>query len=93
MIDVRPGYVVKHITVRPGQRLLLQRHRNRDEHWIVVAGKAGVVRGVESFMLQAGGATAIPPGATHRIANPGTVDPEFIHVRLGALLAEDRAAG
>jgi mannose-6-phosphate isomerase-like protein (cupin superfamily) len=43
-------------------------------------------------MLQVGGTTAIPPGATHRIANHGTVDPEFIHVRLGALPAEGRAA-
>jgi mannose-6-phosphate isomerase-like protein (cupin superfamily) len=43
VIDVRPGYVVKHIALRSGQRLLLQRHRHRDEHWIVAAGKAEVV--------------------------------------------------
>ena len=89
VIDVGPGHVVKRITVRPGQRLSLQRHRHREEHWIVVAGTAQVVRGDESFVLEVGGTTRIPLGATHRIANPGTVDLEFIEVQLGALLAED----
>ncbi len=89
VIDVGPGHVVKRITVRPGQRLSLQRHRHREEHWIVVAGRAQVVRDHESFMLDVGGTTRIPLGATHRIANPGTVDLEFIEVQLGALLAED----
>jgi len=89
VIDVGPGHVVKRITVRPGQRLSLQRHRHREEHWIVVAGTAQVVRGDESFMLEVGGTTRIPLGAKHRIANPGTVDLEFIEVQLGALLAED----
>ncbi|HTW69294.1 MAG TPA: mannose-1-phosphate guanylyltransferase/mannose-6-phosphate isomerase, partial [Acetobacteraceae bacterium] len=31
VIDAGPGYVVKRITVRPGQRLSLQRHRHRAE--------------------------------------------------------------
>lgn len=87
--DVGPGYVVKRITVRPGQRLSLQRHRHREEHWIVVAGTGQVMRGDESFMLEAGGTIRIPVGATHRIVNPGTMDLVFIEVQRGALLAED----
>jgi mannose-6-phosphate isomerase-like protein (cupin superfamily) len=89
VIDVGQGYVVKRITVRPGQRLSLQRHRHREEHWVVVAGTAQIVRGDESFMMEAGGVTRIPLGATHRIANPGAADLIFIEVQLGALLAED----
>lgn len=89
VIDVGQSHVVKRITVRPGQRLSLQRHRHREEHWVVVAGTAEVVRGDESFMMEAGGVVRIPLGATHRIANPGAVDLIFIEVQLGALLAED----
>lgn len=89
VVDVGPGFVVKRITVRPGQRLSLQRHRHREEHWIVVAGTAQVVLGEESFVLEAGGTARIPVGATHRIANPGMVDVVFIEVQRGALLTED----
>lgn len=89
VIDAGQGYVVKRITVQPGQQLSLQRHRHREEHWVVVAGKAQIVRDDESFIMEAGGVTRIPLGATHRIANPGTADLIFIEVQLGALLAED----
>lgn len=51
VIDVGPGYVVKRITVRPEQSLSLQRHRHRDEHWLVVTGTAQIVRGGETFRL------------------------------------------
>jgi mannose-6-phosphate isomerase-like protein (cupin superfamily) len=33
------GYRVKRIIVHPGQRLSLQRHQVRSEHWAIVAGK------------------------------------------------------
>ena len=38
------GYKVKRLFVRPGQRLSLQRHRFRAEHWVVVAGSPRVGR-------------------------------------------------
>lgn len=39
---------VKEITVRPGQRLSLQRHQKREEHWFIHKGEALVVlNGVE----------------------------------------------
>ena len=89
VIDVGPSYVVKRITVRPGQRLSLQRHRHREEHWVIVGGTAEIVRDNESFMQEVGGTTRIPLGATHRIANPGTVDLVFVEVQRGTLLTED----
>jgi mannose-6-phosphate isomerase-like protein (cupin superfamily) len=89
VIDAGPGYVVKRITVHPGHRLSLQRHKHREEHWIVVAGVAEVTRGSETLRLEAGGRVHIPLGETHRIANPGTAEVVFIEVQLGALLSED----
>lgn len=35
-------FQVRRITVRPGKRLSLQRHRHRCEHWIVIKGTAEV---------------------------------------------------
>ena len=89
VIDVGPGYVVKRITVRPGQRLSLQRHRHRDEQWLIVAGTAQVVRGGETFRLDVGGTTRIAREEVHRVTNPGAVDVVFIEVQLGTLLSED----
>jgi mannose-1-phosphate guanylyltransferase/mannose-6-phosphate isomerase len=89
VIDAGAGFVVKRITVRPGQRLSLQRHQHRDEHWVVVQGAATVTRDAETFALGAGQITRIGRGQAHRVANAGTVDLVFIEVQTGVTLSED----
>ncbi len=89
IIDIGPGFVVKRITVRPGQRLSLQRHRNRDESWVVVAGIAHVTRGGKTVSFGCGETIRIARGTTHRVANQGTDDVVFIEVQTGARLSED----
>ena len=89
VIDAGAAFVVKRITVRPGQRLSLQRHQHRDEHWVVVQGVATVTRDAESFAMAAGEVTYIRRGQAHRVANPGAVDLVFIEVQTGATLSED----
>ena len=42
VIDQGDRYKVKNIMVKPGQRLSLQKHHHRTEHWIVVSGTAEV---------------------------------------------------
>ncbi|HUN43570.1 MAG TPA: phosphomannose isomerase type II C-terminal cupin domain [Acetobacteraceae bacterium] len=89
VIDSGPGFVVKRITVRPGHRLSLQRHRHREEQWIFVAGVAEVTCRSEILRVEAGATAHIALGETHRVANAGTTDVVFIEVQLGALLSED----
>jgi mannose-1-phosphate guanylyltransferase/mannose-6-phosphate isomerase len=84
-----PRYQVKHIVVRPGRSLSLQKHHYRAEHWVVVAGTAKVVRGEETFILSENQSTYIPPGAMHRLENPGKIDLEIIEVQSGTYLGED----
>ena len=83
------GFKVKHITVRPGQRLSLQSHRQRAEHWIVVRGVARVTRNGETFLVQENESTFIPKGARHRLENPGEAPLELIEVQTGDYLGED----
>ena len=83
------GFKIKHITVHPGQRLSLQAHRHRAEHWIVVRGTARVTRGSETFMVLENQSTYIPQGAKHRLENPGTGPLELIEVQTGSYLGED----
>ncbi len=82
-------YQVKRIRVSPGERLSLQMHHHRAEHWIVVRGTAEVTRGEETFMLAENESTYIPLGVTHRLANPGRLPLELIEVQVGAYLGED----
>ena len=82
-------YQVNRIRVKPGERLSLQMHHHRAEHWIVVRGTAEVTRGEETFMLGENESTYIPLGTTHRLANPGRLPLELIEVQVGAYLGED----
>jgi mannose-1-phosphate guanylyltransferase/mannose-6-phosphate isomerase len=82
-------YQVKRIKVKPNERLSLQMHHHRAEHWIVVRGTAEVTRGDETFMLAENESTYIPLGTRHRLANPGRLPLELIEVQVGAYLGED----
>lgn len=82
-------YQVKRIKVKPGERLSLQKHHHRSEHWVVVRGTAEVTRGDEVFTLTENESTYIPLGVTHRLANPGKLVLELIEVQVGAYLGED----
>jgi mannose-1-phosphate guanylyltransferase/mannose-6-phosphate isomerase len=82
-------YQVKRIKVKPGERLSLQMHHHRAEHWIVVHGTAEVTRGDEVFTLAENQSTYIPLGVKHRLSNPGKLVLELIEVQVGAYLGED----
>ncbi len=82
-------FQVKLINVTPGQRLSLQMHQQRAEHWVVVRGTATVVCEDKEFTLETDQSTYIPLGSRHRLAND-TEDPlEIIEVQSGAYLGED----
>ena len=83
------GYQVKRLRVLPGETLSLQRHRRREEHWVVVSGAPVAERDGESHSLKAGDHILIPLGAMHRIHNPGEEPAELVEVQLGDYLGED----
>lgn len=88
-IDEGDRFQVKRITVAVGQRLSLQRHHHRSEHWVVVKGTARVTRGDEVFLLSENQSTYIPIGVNHRLENVGKIPLEIIEVQSGAYLGED----
>lgn len=82
-------FQVKRIIVKPGQKLSLQMHHHRAEHWIVVKGTAEITVGEKVFMLTENQSTYIPLGERHRLVNPGRVPLELIEVQSGSYLGED----
>jgi mannose-1-phosphate guanylyltransferase/mannose-6-phosphate isomerase len=88
-IDEGERFQVKRIMVKPGEKLSLQMHHHRAEHWIVVSGTASVTCGAEITLLTENQSTYIPLGTTHRLENPGKIDLHMIEVQSGTYLGED----
>lgn len=79
----RPGYRVSEVVLDPGGRLSLQRHAARDEHWVVVEGRAAVTIDGSEHGLGPGQSVLVPRGRAHRLANPGAAPLRLIEVQLG----------
>lgn len=88
-LDSGDRFQVKRICVKPGERLSLQKHHHRAEHWVVVRGTALVTCGDKEVLLTENQSTFIPLGVVHRLENPGKVELEIIEVQSGAYLGED----
>jgi mannose-1-phosphate guanylyltransferase/mannose-6-phosphate isomerase len=82
-------FQVKRIVVNPGQKLSLQKHFHRAEHWVVVTGSALVTRNGEQILLQENESLYLPLGCVHRLENPGRIPLTVIEVQSGAYLGED----
>ncbi|MEO8715335.1 MAG: mannose-1-phosphate guanylyltransferase/mannose-6-phosphate isomerase [Acetobacteraceae bacterium] len=82
-------FQVKRIVVKPGQKLSLQKHFHRAEHWVVVTGSALVTRGERVELLQENESVYIPLGEIHRLENPGKIPLALIEVGSGPYLGED----
>ena len=88
-IEVKNSFQVKRLFVKPGEKLSLQRHKHRSEHWIIVSGIADVVRGEEEITLSYGDSIDIPVNTIHRIGNSTNKVLEVIEVQIGSYLGED----
>ncbi|MBE3724697.1 mannose-1-phosphate guanylyltransferase/mannose-6-phosphate isomerase [Vibrio parahaemolyticus] len=88
-IDYGERDQVKRITVNPGEKLSIQMHHHRSEHWIVVAGTAKVTNGEQTILVSEDQSTYIPLGTIHALENPGKIPLEMIEVQTGSYLGED----
>jgi mannose-1-phosphate guanylyltransferase/mannose-6-phosphate isomerase len=88
-VDNGERHQVKRIVVKPGQRLSLQKHYHRSEHWIVVRGAARVTINEDVKTVHENESIYIPIGSVHRLENPGKILLELIEVQTGSYLGED----
>ncbi len=88
-IDEGERFKVKRIMVQPGEKLSLQKHHHRAEHWIVVQGTAKVTLENHEVLLTENQSTYIPLGQIHRLENPGKIPLHLIEVQSGTYLGED----
>ncbi len=82
-------YKIKRIVVNPGERLSLQMHYHRSEHWVVVKGAAKVTIGDKEVNIHENESVYVPKSTRHRLENPGKVPLEIIEVQNGEYVGED----
>ena len=80
---------VKLINVKPGQKLSLQKHKYRSEHWVVVSGEAKIQIDNKVLTLSENQSTYIPLGIKHRLSNETKKDLIIIEIQSGSYVGED----
>ena len=87
----RSNYVVKKLIVNPGNRVSLQYHTHRTEHWFVVGGSGIATVNDTNIQVTSGSSIDVPCGAIHRLA--ADVNSEgplvVIEVQTGDIISED----
>ncbi len=84
-----PRWQVKLINVKPGEKLSLQMHHHRSEHWVIVNGTAKIELEEHSTILSENESIYIPLGSKHRLSNPGKINLTLIEVQSGSYVGED----
>jgi len=82
-------YKIKKIVVNPGERLSLQKHQHRSEHWVVIKGSAKVTIDGKEIIFHESESAYVPKSALHRLENPGETPLEIIEVQNGEYVEED----
>lgn len=83
------GFQTKIIHVNAGQKLSVQSHNHRSEHWVVLSGTAKVVLESKDYILSRGHSVDIPVKAIHSLQNPYEKDIEVIEIQMGDDLSEN----
>jgi mannose-1-phosphate guanylyltransferase/mannose-6-phosphate isomerase len=89
VLEESERYKIKRIVVNPGERLSLQMHYHRSEHWVVVRGAAKVTIGDKDVHIHENESAYVPKSTLHRLENPGKVPLEIIEVQNGEYVGED----
>lgn len=89
VLAVGEGYIVKRIVVQPHQKLSLQSHEYRSEHWIIASGTGTVT--LDDAVIETPQDTHIyiKCGQKHRMENRTDLPVVFIEVQTGNTLDEN----
>lgn len=86
---------VKELAVPPGQKLSMQKHKQRSEHWFVAEGTASVYTINRSTDFELYGVYTqhqslhIPQGMWHQLANESTVPLKLVEIQYGENCVEE----
>ena len=87
--SVGDGFQTKIIHVNSGQKLSVQSHNHRSEHWFVLSGTANVILNNEEKVLSPGQSIDIPVKAIHSLQNLQNKELKIIEIQTGDILSEE----
>ena len=88
-LNAGKGYLTKLICVLPHQKLSLQSHSHRSEHWVVLEGTALVIKDDSTHNVYSGDSIDIPLGIKHSLQNPYDKELKILEVQKGDYISED----
>ncbi len=77
------NYKIKIITINPHQRLSLQFHKERSEHWIVIEGNGLITIENNEYPAKCNDHFFIPGNTPHRITNCSDTLLKIIEIQYG----------
>ncbi|MBE7704266.1 MAG: mannose-1-phosphate guanylyltransferase/mannose-6-phosphate isomerase [Cyanobacteria bacterium SIG29] len=83
------GFLTKCIVVNPNAKLSIQLHHHRSEHWIILEGIATVVKGEETYRLEAGTSIDIGIEEIHSLQNLDKEPLKVLEIQQGDILDEN----
>jgi mannose-1-phosphate guanylyltransferase/mannose-6-phosphate isomerase len=83
------GFLTKMIQVNPGQKLSVQSHNHRSEHWVVLEGTATVLLEDDVHTLNKRQNINIPLKAKHSLQNHTKEPLKILEVQKGEYISED----
>jgi len=89
ILDEGKKYTLKKIIVNSGDKLSLQSHDHRSEHWLIAEGSAEVIINGKTFNLKENENIFIPKGSKHRLSNLGPQKLVVIEMWFGENLDEN----
>jgi mannose-6-phosphate isomerase-like protein (cupin superfamily) len=87
-IQEESSYKVKRLFISPNQKISLQYHKHRDEHWIVVFGDGVVEVNDVSRSINIGDYIFVPLNSSHRVTG-GDNGIMIIEIQLGEICDEN----
>jgi mannose-1-phosphate guanylyltransferase / mannose-6-phosphate isomerase len=88
-VDEGSNFKVKRIQVNPGSKLSYQSHAFRNEHWVIIKGKATIIQDGEEVTLEHDQSTYIKKGVKHQLINNEKINLEIIEVQTGTKVIEE----
>ena len=83
------NYLVKIIYINKGHELSLQRHKHRDEHWVILEGECEVKRNNEKILMTKNDYIFIEKESVHTVKNVGNMTVKILEVQFGEYISED----
>lgn len=80
---------VKKLEVNPGQRISLQSHKFRAEHWFIVSGRGTAELDDNEIKVEPGDSIDVPIDSKHRISTGESEPLVFIEVQTGSSFSEN----